>query len=253
MATSRAALIRRHFRQRFGISAPRVGIRSELRWYWRAIVWGGVFTISVAASLWIYDAGSRFAGFHRGESEREVSDLRGKLDKISGDFGQAEGLSRALEGRLQVEISTIEQLSQQLRQLQKENAQLKEELALFEGLVATPVAAADSLKLVRVRVDPGSAPGRYRFSVLVVRQVVSKSMKELVAELQFILKLRQAGADAIVAVPGAGNPAASHYKFAIKHFHRAEGEFSIPAGSELVGGEVRILQDGTVKLRQSIM
>ena len=253
MVTSRVSLIRRHFRRRFGISAPRVGVRSEVRWYWRAILWSGVIAVSSLASLWIYEAGSRFAGFHRGESEREVSDLQVRLGKVLGDFGRVEESSRALEGRLQVEVSTIEQLSLQIRQLQKENARLGEELALFEGLVAAPVAAPDSLKLVRVRVDPGVVPGRYRFSVLLVRQVVSKAMRESFAELQFSFNTRQGGRDAIIAVPGAGNPSASHYKFAIKHFHRAEGEFSLPVGSELIGGEVRVFQDGVVKLRQSIM
>lgn len=253
MATSRASLIRRHFRQRFGISAPKVGVRSEVRWYWRVLVWCAVISVSVIASFWIYDAGLRFAGFHRGESEREVSDLRGRLEKAMAEIGRDGGASRALEGRLQVELSTIEQLSQQLDRLQKDNAHLKEELALFEGLVAGPVVAADSLKVVRVQVDPATVAGRYRFSVLLVRRVGSKASKDLDAELQFGLKVRHDGADAMIVVPGGVNPAASHYRFSVRHFHRAEGEFSIPAGAKLVGGEVRVIQGGVVKLRQPIM
>lgn len=252
MATSRTSLIRRHFRQRFGISAPRVGVRSEVQWYWRILLWIGVLSVSLAAALWIYDAGRRFAGFDRGASERELATLRTEVDQLSDDLARSAEYARSLDGRLQVELSTIEQMGQQLSRLQRENASLKEDLALFEGLVAEPVGASDSIKIAKVKIEPAAVLGRYRFSVLLVRRVGGKGAKEFSGELQFGLKVRRAGVDGMIALPGEGNPAASFYRFTVKHFFRAEGEFSVPADSTLLGGEVKVLQDGVIKLRQPI-
>lgn len=252
MATSRTSLIRRHFRQRFGISAPRVGIRSEMQWYWRILLWIGVLTISLAASLWIYDAGRRFAGYDRGESERELSTLRAEVVRLTESFGSISEQARSLDGRLQVELSTIEQMSRQLSQLQRENSSLKEDLALFEGLVAEPAISLNSIKIAKVKIETAAIPGRYRFSVLLVRQAAGKGGKDFTGELQFGLKVRRGGVDGMIAVPGEGNPAASYYRFSVKHFFRAEGEFSVPADALLLGGEVTVVQDGVVKLRQPI-
>lgn len=252
MATSRASLIRRHFRQRFGISAPRVGVRSEMQWYWRLLFWAGVLSISIVASLWIYDAGRRFAGYDRGESERELSELRAKLVLLTEDLSRSSEQARVLDGRLQVELSTIEQIGLRLSQLQRENASLKEDLALFEGLVGESAAIKDSIRIAKIKIEPAAVVGRYRFSVLLVRQVANKAAKDFSGELQFELKVRRAGGDGMISVPGGENPVASFYRFSVRHFFRAEGEFSLPEDAVLLGGEVKVIQDGVTRLRQSI-
>ena len=245
-------MIRRHFRQRFGISAPRVGIRSEMQWYWRIALWVVVISLSLVVSAWVYDAGRRFAGYDRVESERELSDLRAKVEALSAEFNRATERAQTLDSRLQVELSTIVQLGRQLSQLQRENASLKEDLALFEGLVAEPAAATDSISIAKVKIESAPVPGRHRFSVLLVRHGAGKGAKEFSGELQFGLKIRRGGVDGMITLPGDGNPAASFYRFSVRHFFRAEGEFSVPADSAILGGEVRVLQGGVVKLRQPI-
>jgi len=252
MAASRASLIRRHFRQRFGITAPKVGVRSELHWYWRAMIWIVVLSASLVVALWIYDAGRLFAGYDRGRSERDLDELRAETVKLTADLSAQSEEARTLEGRLQVELATIDQLGAQLRQSQKENAAIREELALFEGLVSSAVATTESIKFGRVRIEPAAVTGRYRFSVLLVRQVTAKNAKEMTGELQFSIRIKRSGTDGMMVVPGEGNPAASHYRFSVKYLHRAEGEFSLPSGATFNGGEVRLIQDGVVKLRQPL-
>lgn len=245
--------IRRKMRQRFGISAPKVGVRSEVHWFWRALLWAAVISVSLVASRLIYDAGMRYAGFDRDATAHEIADLRVTRDRLAEQLAQAAEAARGHESRLQVELATIEQLGQKLRILQDENAALKEELSLFEGIVSGSGAAQDSIKIARARIEPARVAGRHRFSVLIVRQLgKAKNAKDANGELQFSLKVRRGGADGMIDVPGEGNPAASYFRFAVKHLHRAEGEFSLPAGAELLGGEVRLLQDGLVKLRQPI-
>ena len=57
-------------RQRFGITAPHVAVRTQMPWYMR---WLGIALLAVlcaAAALWVFDAGLRFAGYDLRESSQ---------------------------------------------------------------------------------------------------------------------------------------------------------------------------------------
>ena len=62
-------LIKR-IRQRFGISAPRMTVRTHVAWYWRWLLFFSLLSMSLTLAAWMYDAGRRFAGFDRGEIEQ---------------------------------------------------------------------------------------------------------------------------------------------------------------------------------------
>ena len=76
MATSRVAVKLKRLRQRFGISAPRVTVRTQVAWYWRALKMIAILSLSLALALWTYDAGRRIAGYDSNESAREIQALR---------------------------------------------------------------------------------------------------------------------------------------------------------------------------------
>ena len=245
--------VRRLFRQGSAIASAKVGVRAELRWYWKVLFWSASLSVVLFLVLWGYDAGRRFAGYDSREMEHELASARAQLSDVSEKLASAEASLRAQDGRLQVELAALEQLQGQLKGLYRENASLKEDLALFEGLVAEPLLGAEAIKVARVRIEPSAVDGRYRFSVLLVRKVDAKSVRDYSGELQFALKVKSGGAERMIIVPGDGNPPASYYRFSVKHFSRIDGEFSLPAGAELAGGEVRLLQEAVVKLRHPIV
>ena len=86
------ALVRgrlKKLRQRFGIAAPRVSVRSEVAWYLR---WAGlilVLAFSVVLAAWMYDAGRRFAGFDRSEVELELSNALRDLQSARSELDSA--------------------------------------------------------------------------------------------------------------------------------------------------------------------
>ena len=71
--------------EHFGISAPRVAIRTHLPWYWRALAIVLLSGASLALAAWIYDAGQRFAGFHQGVSEQEIAGMRERIAQLERD------------------------------------------------------------------------------------------------------------------------------------------------------------------------
>lgn len=244
-------MIRRHFKQRFGITARKVAVRTEAPWHWRAMIWVGVISLSLALSFWMYDAGRRIAGFDRGETERELDALRQSVKHLEIEIEALRGTSSSSDSRLLVEQSTQQQLAAQIRGLQRENAALKEELALFEGLVAAGQPQVSGPRIARVRVEPTGREGRYRYRVLVVNSGMPKAAREAQGELQFEFTLRQDGKDVSISVPGQGVDS-SAFRFAVKHFQRLEGEFELPARATPKAGEIRLVQGGMVRTHQPI-
>lgn len=244
-------LLKRIFQRRYGIAVRKVGVRSEVRWYWHAAMWIGLLAISAAIAVWMYDAGRRFAGFDRFASEREVSDLRERVATLELQLANSNESARAGEAKLQVEVAASEQIASQLRYVQRENLALKEELALFEGLVsgASPVGAV--LKVPKAMLE-SIGRGKYRYRMLVVYQSNQKNVREFSGDFRFELKVRVDGRDVMIAVPGDGTSATPSYRIAVKHIYRAEGEFAVPEHGTVTGGEVILSQDGNVKLRHPI-
>lgn len=251
MPSARLALIRRHLRQRFGIAARHVGIHSEIRWYWHALLFVVVIWVSLTAAGWMYDAGRRFAGFDRAESDRELVALKDKLAELEIRAEQATESARVASAQLQVELATLEELSTQVRSLRQENATLKEDLALFDGLVAGAAQAPAGVRVPRATLEPG-ANGKVKYRILILHQPATKWAKDFSGSFEFQLTLRHEGQSVMITVPPDEKVPSSAFHFSVKHLYRAEGDFDVPPGAELLGAELRLLQEGVVKLRQPI-
>lgn len=250
MAVAGSALIRRRLRQRFGIAARKVAIRSEVPWYWRALLWVLVLSTSLALAAWMYDYGRRFAGFDRSETDRELAALRLQVGTLEGELEKLAAIARSSGSRLRVETTTQDQLAAQIKSLQRENAALKADLALFDGLMAGGAPAA-GLQIARVSLEASGSKSRWRYRVLVINSGLPKGAREVHGELQFELLTRQDGKDVSILIPAPGGSAVA-FQFSVRHFQRLEGEIALPAGAVLKAGEVRLIQDGEVKARQTV-
>ena len=211
-----------------------------------------ILSISFAFAAWIYDAGMRIAGFHSNESVREIQSLRNHLMELDGELTKLRSLAGSGESSLQIERTAQQQLSRQARALELENAALKEDLAFFEGLMpASDSGDEPGIRIDHLRIDPGGVVGEYRYRMLVVNNG-GRQGKELKGGLQLLLKVEQGGKDAIITLPSNTETNPQRFRFEIKHFHRLEGVFSVAPGVVVKEVEVRLLQDGSVRARQTV-
>lgn len=252
MATSSTSVRFKRLRQRFGISAPKLAIRTHVAWYWRALALIAILSLSLALAAWIYDAGRRIAGFHSDESVREIQALRNYVMEIDRELTKLRSLAGSGESSLQMERATQRQLSAQVKSLELENAALKQDLAFFEGLMPASEVGDDAVaKIDHLRVDPEGAAGEYRYRMLAVNNG-GRQNREFKGTLQLLVKVQQGGKDAIITLPSETESNPQRFRFEIKHFHRLEGVFSVPAGAVIKDVEARLLQDGVVRAKQSV-
>jgi len=252
IANSRLALTLRRWRGRFGISAPRVTIRTHLPWHWRVLSVVVLLTITLALAGWVYDAGRRFAGFDRSETEQELDTLRAKTAELERELVRLRSLADVSESKLQIELTTQQQLTHQVTTLENENAQLKEDLSVFENLaLAQGQEGSVSINRLRVEAEAGGATNQYRYHMLVAMQGGKKEL-EFKGNLQLMLNLQQENKSVMMLLPLPSDQNLQQYSVNFKHFRRLDGTFRVPPGSRIKSLEVRLMQGGALKASKSV-
>ena len=234
----------KRFRQRFGISAPRMTVTTHVAWYWRALGLVVVLSLSFALAAWIYDAGRRFAGFDRSEAEQELSQLRESAGRMAKEAAELRANVNASESKLQIERSAQTQLGRQVKALEDENARLKEDLAFFENLIPSE-NRDNSLLINRFRAERGELPGEYRYRLLLLQG--GRRDKLFQGSLQLLVTLQRDGKDAMITLPAEGESQA--YKINFKYFQRVEGTFRVAPDARVKMVQVRVFENGSAQVR----
>lgn len=231
-------------RQRFGISAPRMTVKTHVAWYWRMLGLVAVLSCSFALASWIYDAGRRFAGFDRSQAEQELSQLHESVGRLTEETKGLRASVNASESKLQIERAAQTQLGRQVKALENENARLKEDLAFFENVMPSE-NRDNALFINRFRVESGALPGEFRYRLLLLQG--GRHDKPFQGKLQLRVNLQQDGKDATITLPE--ERAAPAYKVSFKYFQRVEGTFRVAPGAQVKMVEVRIFEDGSTQAR----
>jgi hypothetical protein len=234
----------RKLRQRFGIAAPQVAVRTALPWYlrWAALALFSAF--AVAGAAWIYDAGRRFAGFDRGEIEQELFAARAELAKLKAELEGLRASANAAEARLAVERSAQAKLAQQLRTLEHEAARLREELAIFEAMATSAAPAPGTLSILRFRVEPDPMPGEYRYRLL-LRAPAARRGAEFHGRVELVVSLTEDGRSAMITLPQAESAESAAFRLSFRHFQRLEGSFRVSAKAKVESVQVRVYESGS--------
>lgn len=235
-------------RQRFGIAARRVSVRTHVPWYLRWLLLAVLFAFSAALAAWMYDAGRRFAGFDRGEIEQALAKARQDLAALSGELEGLRASANAGESRLSIERTARQQLAQQIRSLEQENARMREELAIFENMLSSAVAPPAPLGILRFKVEPDLLPGEFRYRLL-LRTSAARKGKDFVGRLELVVNLTEEGRSAIINLPKAADAGGPAFRLSLKHFQRIEGSFRVSPKAKVDAVQVRIYENGSAAAR----
>ena len=233
-------------RQRFGISAPRVSVRTDVPWYLRWLGIAVLFAFSAALAAWMYDAGRRFAGFDRSEVERELAVARSELGKMRDELERLSAIANAADSKVSIERTAQQKLAQQARALEQDNARLREELAIFESMLSSETASAAPLSVLRFKVEPDMLPGEFRYRVLLLASGPRRG-REYQGRLELVVSLTEGGRSAMITLPAQGQPDSATFSLAFKHFQRVEGIFRVNPKAKVVSVQLRVYEAGSTE------
>jgi hypothetical protein len=245
----------RFLRRRMTIAAPKMAVRTHIPWYLRAVFWVVVLSVSTAFAAWIYDAGRRFAGFDRDEVQQELTDLRSRTAQLAQENERLKAEHAASDSRLAIERTAQKNLAGQVQALEAENTRLKEDLALFEGMVASDRPEGSiSIAGPKVAVEAG----QLRFRLLLTRGARTGSIMgrnqepEFNGRLEFHLDPDTRANGAIIRLPAQDDAAAeaAHVKF--RYFQRVEGSLALPAGVVPRQVLIRLMEGDKLRASQAV-
>lgn len=223
----------------FGISAPRVAVRTAVPWYWRAIGVVALFVVVMLFSRSAYDFGKKFAGFDQGEADRELQRLTGANAKLEEEVARLGGGLAQAERQLQMERATYDDLVKQMKAMNEENATLKEDLAFFQTLM--PSGGKDGAVAVnRFLVQNDALPGEYRYRLLLTQ--TGQRTKDFQGRLQLVVNLQQDGRKSVLTLPAADDPEAKRFMLNFRFYQRVEGSFRVAPGATVKGVQLRVFE-----------
>ena len=235
-------------RQRFGISAPRVAVRTHVPWYLRWLLLAVLLAFSVALAAWMYDAGRRFAGFDRSEVQHELTSLRTELESTRSELARLRAIANAADAKMSIERTAQLKLAQQIRLLEQDNARLREDLAIFENMMSADAGGGHALSIQRLKVEPDGLPGEYRFRMLLLSGN-RRERGDFQGRLELLVGVQQEGRNAIIVVPDRAAADAPAFKLAFRNFSRVEGTFRVDPKAKVGTVQVRIFEAGAAQAR----
>lgn len=230
----------KRFRQRFGIAAPRLVVRSHLPWTWLALP-GLLLLLLLGAVIWLVMQSNE-----TGEMGREVQSLRQQLQSQREELDLLRSTAGTGQNAMSIERATQQQLLAQIQGLERENRALKEDILLFERLIpVTGEEAVVRIENFRVIHEGGV---RYRYRLLLAFQP-SKQSPEFRGRLQLAVSFLLAGKEQQILFPDK-REAMGEYQLELRHFLRREGVFELPVAAQLRALEARVLQGDTLKSKR---
>ena len=225
----------RKFRRRFGITAPKVVVRTHVSWHWYAA--GGALVALLAMMI----VG---LALQRGDTELEF--LRLQVRSLDEELLRYRSTAGTERNAVQMERSTQQRLLDRVRALELENAVLKEDMLLFERLI--PAAGEEgAIRLENFRVvSDGALNFRYR---VLMSFHSGKQMPEFRGRLEFLVTFVQRGKSQEMVIPSR-RERTGEFQVEVRNLLRKEGSFELPAGARLQSVEARVLQGDTLKARR---
>ena len=252
MAILRSDRIVSELRRRFGISAPKLSVRTHWSWKVKGTILG--VTALVLAGLFYggFDAGRIFAGFNVGKVREEQLQLTTTVTTLRAENEQLKRDSIELTNSAQMATGAKDVLSKQIISLQQENTQLKEEAAFFEKLMGNANSAKNGLAVQRLQAERDTV-GTYRFRALVVQGNAESPFKGRITLVATVV-MDKDNKRVNINLPEEQPDLLGSLALDFKAYQRVEGIFKVPANAQLKTLQVRVLPTGstTPKAQQSI-
>lgn len=200
--------VSRALKGRFGITAPRVAVRSEAPWYARAVYLLILFSIGYAVA-YLQLVGRYPWDTAEAQAQENPQVLQTRIVQ--------------LERQLQVERAAQANLAKEMASMQDEGMRLKEDVAFYKSILAegeTPGV----LKIHSVKLNRGVRPGEYQYQILLVQS--GRHDKAVQGRLQLALNAIQEGSPRILQVDAGEQQKGIKVNF--KYYQRIEGTFNVP-------------------------
>jgi hypothetical protein len=215
-----------------------MAVRSALPWPLRRAVAAIVLGFCGAISLWAFEFGKSIAGLDTGAKE-ELVRLRADAQKLREERDKAQSVVNTSESLLTAEKAAQERLTAQIRSLEAENRQLRDDLGFFERLIPASGGQGVAIRGLQAEMLAGS---QLKWQVLLIQPV--KNAAEFRGKLEIKLVGTLEGKPWMMDVP-AGS-------LQFRQYRRVEGMVDLPAQAVVKNVSAKVVEGSVTRAVQSL-
>jgi hypothetical protein len=236
-------------KRKHGITAPRVTVRPQMPAYVKWITAGILFLLALVLSWSMYDAGRKFADLEKVEVGSELDRLSQSNARLQRDNDELRTQLASLDQQLQMDRVAREDIIKQVKTLEYENIRLKEDLAFFQSLESTP-GKTGKISIGGLKVERGKLPGEYRYSLLLVQ--AGQRGKDFNGSLEFAVNFEQNGEKMMFPLTN-GDPSGK-LDISFRFYQRVENTFRLAPDAIVDSMQVKVFEKGVAqaKLMQTV-
>jgi hypothetical protein len=208
-------------------------------WKTRIFILLGLLAIGVGG--WsLFDYGRYKAGYDSAEADLEQLRLVAMVDELAGEIDYLREQKAQLERASQIERKAYNELDTNLKVLQGEILELKEELAFYRGIVS-PRDASRGLRLQRFSLEPNGLRS-YRYTVVLTQ--VLKNDRLVRGRVKLYVEGVQNNETKTLDLSALSENSVKELSYRFKYFQNLEGDLVLPNGFRPIRATAQILPSG---------
>jgi len=208
-------------------------------WKTRVFILLGLLALGVGG--WsLFDYGRYQAGYDSAEYDLEQLRLVALVDELQDEIEKLREQKAQLERAAQIERQAYNELDTNLKLLQGEILELKEELAFYRGIVS-PRDASRGLRLQRFSLEPNGLRS-YRYTVVLTQVLKNDSLAS--GRVKFLIDGLQGNESKTLDLSALSENSVKELDYRFKYFQNLEGDLVLPKGFKPMRATAQILPGG---------
>jgi hypothetical protein len=208
---------------------------------WKTRVFLLLGFLAIIVGGWsLFDYGRYKAGYDSAESDLEQLRLVALVDELTGEIDHLREQKAQLERAAQIERKAYNELDTNLKVLQGEILELKEELAFYRGIVS-PRDASRGLRLQRFSLEPNGLRS-YRYTVVLTQ--VLKNDRLARGRVKLFVEGLQGNEPKTLDLSALSENSVNELSYRFKYFQNLEGDLELPRGFRPMRATAQILPGG---------
>jgi hypothetical protein len=216
----------------------------------RRVIWG---LSIVGAALFVYltyEWGRYDGGYSVLAMSQERRDYEARIEELERESTAMRVKIANAETSRDVEHKSYADVERGLSELQSQVQRQNEELAFYRGIVA-PEDGVGGLRVQRLQVLSGSAPGHYVLRVVLMQSMRQENTISGGVKIEVVGTRAQQPARLGLSDLGAEVRDNGEWPFSFRYFQNLETEISVPADFEPVSIEVAVRSSRQSPIQQS--
>ena len=194
--------------------------------YWRVVILL-TFLVGIAAGWGLYYLGLNNAGYLREESEQKISEMQKHITLLTREKGALRDEIALIERSGQVDKQAYQEVKDNLKSLQQEILELREEVSFYRGIVS-PKESSTGIRIERFTVEEINESNVFHYE-LVLTQVL-KNDRTVRGQAKLVFSGLKDDRTISLNLSQVSSSKTNHLNFKFRYFQKFDGDIVLPKG-----------------------